>query len=105
MVSQTMSKGPMGLGQLRDYLEQYFGIPIGLRRLGTSEVICPFCDEIHGTDVLSGHQEAGCDPNIRDNIEIYINDRRFIVNYGMTVIDYKEDGKGVKEVIIPPNLE
>ena len=45
---ETTANGiTMNLEQVREYLQEYHGIPIMLRRPGTTSVKCRYCDCLH----------------------------------------------------------
>ena len=77
---------PMSLEQMREYLQEHYGVPIALREQGANTVQCPYCHgKHHATE--TGHQEARCE---EDNFGsgIVIGNRYFIKNYGYTVAEY-----------------
>lgn len=89
----------MTLRQMREYLQDYYGIPIALKEEGANAITCPYCGELHYT-ARSGHQEAAC---TRDTGRIIIGDRYCIQNYGYTVVTYNS-AEQRNQVIVPDNL-
>ncbi|CAB9516720.1 expressed unknown protein [Seminavis robusta] len=86
---------PMKVGEMETYMQNYYGIPVALRLKGSTDVICPYCNEKH-EHVDPGHHVAECDERVRLNVELLISGRSFNPNYGYTVIEYVErDGVNV----------
>ena len=38
---------PMNLEQMREYLQEHYGVPISLRERGATTVQCPYCHGKH----------------------------------------------------------
>ena len=90
----------MNLAQMRDYLQETYGIPIVLRKVGTSEVTCCYCKGVHKHD-HAGYNTAGCDDETRFNGSgITVGDRFFVPNWGYHIIEF-EDKEGVNRLIVP----
>ena len=89
---------PMGLERMQVYLQEYYGIPIVLRRQGDTKVKCPYCGKIHEYPEGSGHHEAQCDEESRYSTGIVVGDRSFVPNYGYTIIEYIEKD-GVNQIL------
>ncbi|CAB9498801.1 expressed unknown protein [Seminavis robusta] len=86
--------------EMRRRLQDYYRIPIALRKQGTTKAPCPFCGKLVEYPLGDGHQDAQCDKDELDELEIEIGERVFIPGYGVTVIEYPED----KRVVVPDNL-
>ena len=93
---------PMSLEQMREYLHGCYGIPIAIRKQGTTVVVCPFCNKKHEHEPESGHHTAGCEDDDR-YIGITIANRQFVPSYGYTIFEY-EEGEGNNKLIVPNNL-
>lgn len=93
---------PMDLKQMREYLQEYYGIPIALREQGARSVSCPYCLKRHRQGPGAGHRSADCDDNDR-GMKIVIGERHFVPNYGYTIYEYRAHGE-VNELIVPENL-
>ena len=91
---------PMDTDQMRDYLQQHYGIPIALKEQGATAVTCPYCKARHPS-TEAGHQGAACEDN---GAGIVIGGRFFFRNYGCTVFTYRVNNDGVKELTVPDNL-
>ena len=60
---------PMSLEQMREYLQQHYGIPVALREQGTNTVQCPYCHgKHHATE--TGHQGAGCKDDFANQLVV-----------------------------------
>jgi hypothetical protein len=88
---------PMGLEQMRDFLQMSHGVPVVLRKEGATNVKCVYCGKIHNHDGPPGHYVAECEEPERFNIGIVIGDRTYIPNYGYTIFDYRQNGKAIEE--------
>ena len=51
---------PMSLEQMREYLQDYYGIPIAMRKQGTTVVASPFCNTVR--NIVSFHHCASWEP-------------------------------------------
>jgi len=92
---------PMTLEQMREYLQDYYGIPIALREQGVTTVTCPYCLKVHEHGFVTRHQEALCE---NPEMALVIGMRNFIPSYGYTIMEYYVNGHGVKELTVPDNL-
>lgn len=91
---------PMDLDQMREYLQEYHGVPVVLREHGTTSIKCPYCLKIHDHAPQPGHHVALCDNNDRFNgVGIVVGERYFVPNYGYTIYEYKK-GDGVNELLV-----
>jgi len=90
----------MSLEQMREYLQEHYGIPIALREQGANTVQCPYCHGKHRA-TETGHQEAGCEDDFGSGI--VIGNRHFVKNYGYTVAEYIRGDKA-NELVVPGNL-
>jgi len=79
------------LEQMQSCLQELCGLPVVLRKEGTTVIRCAHCNKDHVSDPWSGHQVAACDGRDRD-IEIVIADRSFVPNCGCTTLDCRENG-------------
>lgn len=84
---------PMSLEQMRVYLQEYHGIPIVLRKQGTTNVKCPYCKKLHDHGPQPGHHVALCDDNNRMGMGLCVGERYFIPNYGNTICEYRVVGE------------
>lgn len=80
----------MSLEEVRDYLNEHFGVPVVLRKKGETEITCPYCGQGHHHQKESGHYVALCDEGVREGVELVIGNRRFVPGYGHDVIHFKE---------------
>ena len=92
----------MNLEQMREYLQDYYEIPIALRQQGTTNIECPYCGKKHDHGQQPGHHVAGC-AGSEYGTGITVKERFFVPNYGYTIFEY-EEGDGVNELTIPPNM-
>ena len=66
---------PMNLEQMREYLQEHFGVP---RQKGTTSIKCPYCLKMHVHVQQPGHHVGGCDDNDRFcGIGIVVEERYF----------------------------
>ena len=79
---------PMDLEQIRQYLQELYGIPVALREQGVTVIDCPYCGELHDHGLQTGHQVASCD--VRHGVGIVLGGRYFSPKYGYRIIRYKE---------------
>ena len=86
----------MSLEQMRQYLQELYGVPVALREQGATVIDCPYCRELHDHGLTTGYQVASCD--VRHG-GIVVGERYFARNYGYQVYEYKEGG--VNQLIIP----
>lgn len=91
----------MTLEQMREYLQDYYGIPIALREQGIMTVTCPYCLKAHEHGFVTGHEEALCE---NPEMGLTIGMRNFIPSYGYTIFEYHVNRHGVKELTVPDNL-
>ena len=62
----SISNGvPMTVEQMQFYLQEHYGIPIVLRKIGTTNIQCPYCLKKHEHEVEPGHHVAGCSEDDR----------------------------------------
>ena len=102
MTKNAIADGiPMSAEQMKEYLQQHYGIPIAIKEQGTTAVTCPYCAATHHS-TGSGYTEAVCKDH--DWTGIVIGDRSFVPNYGFTVFTYTKKEDGVKELTMPDNL-
>jgi hypothetical protein len=90
---------PMSLDQVQDYLQGYHGIPIVLRKEGTTSIKCCYCLENHDHMGPPGRYIASCDDR-NNGSGIVIGERHFIPNYGYKLYDFKERDD-VNELLVP----
>jgi hypothetical protein len=77
---------PMSVEEMQIFLTEIQGKPIVLRHEGETEIKCPYCGNLHTHSLWdAGHVEALCEDR---DIEITINGRAFIPNYGYTIYEY-----------------
>lgn len=82
---------PMNVSQMQAYLQAYYGIPVALRRKGTTKVTCPYCKKSHDHPPEPGYQPALCDYSERFNgLGLVINDRYFTPAYGIRIYEYEQ---------------
>jgi len=96
---------PMSVEQMRQYLQDFHGIPtIAIREQGSVLVTCPYCDNKHKHDPeQEGHAIAGCIDEFPDGFGIIVNERHFMPSYGYTIYKFR-DNNGINELITPVNL-
>ena len=68
--------------------------PVALRQQGNTVIKCPYCGKMHEHAGGSGHHEAQCS----ENVEITIDDRSFVPNYGYTIVEYVQKD-GVNQIL------
>ncbi len=90
----------MRLDQMQEYLQANRGVPVVLRKQGTTSVRCVYCRKLHDHSEPAGYHEAFCDEKDRLNGGIVIGDRYFIPGYGYFIYDFKE-AEGVNELVVP----
>ena len=90
---------PMSLEEMRAYLQGHFGIPVALGELVTTTVTCPYCQEQHDHEPQPRHYVAGCATE-QLGITIAKGDRYFVPAYSYSVLEYRDCGGGVNELLI-----
>ncbi len=79
--------------QVSEILTEYMKKPIALRKQGSSHYKCPYCKNIHKSEPRPYHTSVPCVDESRFNgIGIIVEDRFFLPGYGVTIIEYVEDG-------------
>jgi hypothetical protein len=91
---------PMTPDQLRNYLQELYGMPVAVRMEESLPIKCPYCMQTHDCEPGAGHHIAQC---TYGGTEISIGTRSFIPSYGLTVFEYKNEG-GVNKLTVPENL-
>lgn len=88
---------PMNLDQMKECSQETLGVPVALRRQGTTIVKCPCCLKMHDHGPQPGHHVAGCDDHLRNGVGIVVGERHFVPNYGYTICKHRETD-GVNEL-------
>jgi len=95
---------PMTAMQMREYLQEYHGIPIAIREQGSPLVSCTYCYNIHEHDPAEqGHVTAGCIDDNPYGFGIIIGEKHFMPSYGYTIYEFRDNNE-VNELITPNNL-
>jgi len=95
---------PMTAMQMREYLQEYHGIPIAIREQGSPIVSCPYCYNNHEHDPAEqAHVTAGCIDDNPNGFGIIIGEKHDMPSYGYTMYKIRSN-KEVNKLITPHNL-
>lgn len=81
---------PMTVAQMQKYLQESYGIPVVLRKKGTTMIKCPHCNKGHDHGTDTGHTPGLCHERERYSVTLTVGDRAFVPNCGYVIFEYEE---------------